>query len=146
MVDEAAAAVEFDGGVAVGDFEMKSLRAAFERGGFGEVEKLRGDAFTAVSGQDEEFVDPCALAAIFQAEIKTDGEVGDGDLPVPGKKNQAVDRIMQKLLEVMANDELVEGFIPRVVQLHLEHEVKQRADIGGSCAVKREGRGHKFRS
>ena len=37
VIEEAAAAVEFEGGVAVGDFEVKEFGVVFAGGGLGKV-------------------------------------------------------------------------------------------------------------
>ena len=77
VVEEAAATVEFDGGVAVVDLEVEEFGLVFARGGIGQVEKLGADSLSAVGGFDEEFVDPGAFAAVFEAVVEADHEVAD---------------------------------------------------------------------
>ena len=67
VIDETAATVEFDGGVAVGDLEVKEFGVVLAGGVLCEVKKLRANSLSAMGGLYEEFVNPCAFAAIFEA-------------------------------------------------------------------------------
>ena len=49
VFDEAAAAVEFDGGVAVTDLQVKELGLVFAGHGFGKLKKLRADSLSPMS-------------------------------------------------------------------------------------------------
>jgi len=122
MVEEAAAAVEFDGGVAVGDLEVKEFGLVFAGSGFGEIEKLGANSLSAVGGFDEEFVNPRAFAAIFEAVVETNHEISDRRIFFPNKIDDAVGRILQKLGEGSADRGLVEGLGPRIGLLHEAHD------------------------
>lgn len=135
MILEAAAAVEFDGRITVGDFEMEETCATFRAGGFGEVEKVRGNSLPAMGGFDEEFIDPGAFAAILQTEIKTDDEVGDRRVAIARDVGKAVNRILQKFRETFSDDGFVERLVPRIVGLHVWHENENRFEVGGNGAM-----------
>ena len=74
-----------------------------------------------VGGFDEQFVNPSTLAAIFQAEIEADDQVGDGSVLLADQINEAITRIVQKFGEIVSNAEFVEGLGPRIVFLHVAH-------------------------
>ncbi len=84
VVLEVAAAVEFDGRIAVGDFEVEVVSGVLAGRGFGEVEEVGANSLSAMSGQDEELIDPGAFATIFETEIEADDEVGDGLVYIEG--------------------------------------------------------------
>lgn len=121
MINEATAAIEFDRGVAVGDFEMKGVRAVFDRGGFREVEKLPGYSPPAMGWLDEEFIDPRAFAVILQTEIEADDEIGDRRVFIAGEEDESIGRILQQLQKIFSHDGFVRRLVPRVVELHVAH-------------------------
>jgi len=121
MIDEGAAAVEFDRAIAVVHLQMKSLRAVFTGNGFREVEEPCANSLPPGGGFDEQFVNPSTLAAIFQAEIEADDQVGDGSVLLADQINEAITRIVQKFGEIVSNAEFVEGLGPRIVFLHVAH-------------------------
>ena len=90
VVDKASAAVEFDGTVTVVDLEMEGSRAEMAGRNLCQIEELRANSLPPVGGFDEEFVDPGTFAAIFEAEIETNDEVGDGSLLVARQVGDAV--------------------------------------------------------
>ena len=138
VVLEVATVVEVDGGIGVGDFEMEVVSGVLARGGFGQVEELGANSLSAMSGQDEELIDPGAFAAIFETEIETDDEVGDGGVCIECQVNDAVDRIGQEFVEIVADGSFVEGFGPGIVDLHLLHEKENGIEIGGGGGAKRD--------
>jgi hypothetical protein len=140
VVEETAAAVELDSGIAVSYLEMEGLPAKLERGRFGEVQKLSGDTLPAMGGLDEEFIDPGAFAAIFEAEIEADDEVGHRDLFVASQIDDAILRIAEKFREIISNDGFAEWNGPRIVALHVAHQGEQCIEVGGSGAL--DGDGH----
>src|SRR5271165_4450822 len=112
MVDETAAAVEFDGTIAARNLEMKSRRAIFHSCSFRKVEKLGGNSLSAMSGFNEEFVHPGAFAVVLQAEIETDDEIRDRNLLIACDEYDAVKGILQKLQQISSNDRLVGWLVP----------------------------------
>jgi hypothetical protein len=130
VVGEAAAAVELNGGIAVVDFEMEDFGVVVAGGLLRQVKELGANSLSTVGGLDEEFVDPGTFAAVFEAVIETDDEVGDGSGILPGHVGDAVDRILQEFGEIGADGGLVEGFFPRVVELHVAHQEKEGFEIG----------------
>ena len=135
---EAPAAVEIDGGIAVGDFEVEVVGSVLARGGFGEVEEFGANSLSAMSAQDEELVDPGALAAIFETEVEADDEVGNRGVCVERQVDDAVDGIGEELEEIVADGRFVEGFGPGVVDLHLLHKKENGVEIGGGGRAKRD--------
>ena len=93
MIDEAAAAVEFDGGVAVVDFEVEKFGFVLASGGFGEIKKLRADSLSAMGSLDEEFVNPRALPTVFEAVVETDHQIADRRKLFVSEVDHAVNRI-----------------------------------------------------
>jgi len=143
VVGEAAAAVEFDGGVAVVDFEVEDFGAMFAGGGFGEIEELGANALPAVGGFHEEFVNPGAFAAVFEAVVEAEDQVGDGGDLFAHYIDDAIDGILQEFGEVGADCGFVERFFPRIVKLHVAHQREQGFEVCGSG--ERDGDGHKVR-
>jgi hypothetical protein len=139
VVLEAAAAVEVDGGIAVGDFEVEVVSGVLAGGGFGQVEELSANSLSAMSGQDEEFIDPGTFAAIFETEIEADNEVGDGSVCVERQVDDAVDGIGQEFVEIVADGCSVEGFGPGIFDLHLAHEKENGIKIGGGGRTSGDG-------
>ena len=124
MVDEAAAAVEFVGRIAVVDFEVQELRAVLARGFFGKVEKLRANSLPSMGGFDEEFVDPRTFAAVFEAEVEADDEVGDGILVFADDVGETEVGIVEKFVKIFANGGFVKRFGPGIVVLHVAHQLE----------------------
>ena len=141
MVGKAAAAVELDGGVAVVDLEMKDFGVVLGGGLFSEVKELGADSLPAVGGFDEEFVDPSPFAAVFEAVIETEDQIGNGGEVITNEIDDAVDGILQEFGEVSADGGFVEGFFPGVVELHAAHHLEKRFEVGERCLG--EGDGHK---
>ena len=135
MVGEAAATVEFDGRVAVGDFEVKEFCVVFARDALGKVEELRADSLSAMGSFDEEFVYPGAFATIFQAVIETDHQICDWRRLFTGNVDDAINRIREKFSDIRADCWLVEELGPGVVFLHVAHHGKQGIELGGSGLV-----------
>ncbi len=129
VVEEAAATVEFDGGVAVVDLEVEEFGVVFARGGIGEIEKLGADSLSAVGGFDEEFVDPSAFAAVFEAVVEADHEVADWRGFLADDVDDAINRVLQKLGEIGAERGFVERLRPGIVRLHVAHHWEQRFQI-----------------
>ena len=121
MIEEAAAAVEFVGGIAVIDFEVQKLGAVFARGAFGQFQELRANSLPSMRGCDEEFVDPGAFAAVFEAEVEADDQVGDGILVFADEIGEAEVGIVEKLVKIFADGGFIENFGPGIVALHLPH-------------------------
>jgi len=145
VIREAAAAVEFNGGVAVGDFEVEKFGAVFARGGLGEVKKLGANSLSAMGGFDEEFVNPRAFAAIFEAVVEANHQIADQRVSFPNKIDDAVDRILQKLGEIGANRGFLKRLRPGIVLLHVEHHREQGFDICGSGTGNGDGHGTQSR-
>lgn len=61
VVGEAPSAVEFDGGVAVVDFQVENLGVVLAGDVLCQVQELSPIALPAVRGFDEEFVDQAPL-------------------------------------------------------------------------------------
>ena len=122
VIVEAAAAVEFYRGVAVGDLEVKELGVVFTGGGLGKIEKLRADSLSAMGRFDEKFVNPCAFAAIFEAVIETDHQIADWLAFFANEMGNAVERIPQKFGQSPADRWLVKGLRPGIVLLHTAHQ------------------------
>ena len=135
---EAAAAVEVDGGIAAGDFEVEVVGSVLAGAGFGQVEELGANSLRAVRGQDKELIDPGAFAAVFETEIEADDEVGDGGVCVERQVDDAVEGIGQEFEEIVADGSFVEGFGPGIVDLHLLHEKENGIEIGGGGRAKRD--------
>ena len=124
MIEEAAAAVEFDGWVAVGDFEVEEFGLVFAGGGFGEIEELCANSLSAVGSFDEEFINPGAFAAVFEAVVEADHEVCDWRELFANDIDNTVDGILQKLGEICAESGFVEWLGPGIVLLHVAHHWK----------------------
>lgn len=130
VVGEAAAAVEVDGGIAVVDFEVKDLGAMISGGLFGKLEELRANSLLAVPGFDEKLVNPGASAAVFEAVVEADDQVGDGSGIFPHDKGDAVDGILQEFGQIGADGRFVEGLFPGIVELHVAHQDEEDFEIG----------------
>jgi len=143
VIREAAAAVEFDGGVAVSDFEVKEFGVVFARGGLGEVKKLGANALSAMRSFDEEFINPCAFAAVFEAVVEADHQVADRVEFFADDVDDAVTGILQKFVEIHADRGFVKGLRPWIVLLHMAHHQKQGIEICGSGTC--DGDGHEMR-
>ncbi len=132
MIQEAATAVEFDGTVSMVHLEMERLRAMFTGGSFRKVKKLGTNSLPAVGGFDKEFVDPGALAAVLQTEVKADDQVCDGSVLIASQKNKAIPGLVQKFDQILADREIVEGLGPRIATLHMAHQEDHGIEIGWS--------------
>ena len=97
VVEEAAAAVEFNGRVAVVNLKMKEFGVVLAGHGFGEVEKLRANSLSSVRGFYKEFVDPSAFTTIFQAVVEADHQICDRGRLLPDNIDNATNRIHEKL-------------------------------------------------
>jgi hypothetical protein len=144
VVEEAAAAVEFEGGVAVGDFKVEEFGVVFAGGGFGEIEKLGANSLSAMGGFDEEFVDPCAFAAIFEAVVETDHEISHWLEFFADDVNDTTRGIRKKLGKTGVQCRLVKRLRPRIGLLHVAHQEEQRFEICESGAS--DGDWHETRS
>lgn len=102
LLREAATTVEVDGGIAVADLEVQEFYVVFERGAFGEIQKLRTNSLPTVGGLDEEFINPGAFAPIFEAVFKTDDEIADWGGVFPRYKSDAVDGILEEFGKIGA--------------------------------------------
>ena len=143
MFDEAAAAVEIDGGVAVVHFEMKDSGVVFAGRSFGEIQELCPDSLPAVGGLDKEFVNPRALAAVFEAVVKADHQIADGRRFFSDNVHDAIDMVLKKLGEIRAHGRFAESLRPGIVVLHVSHHLQQGLEIGEGGTG--DGRGHKRR-
>ena len=139
VVEEAPAAVELDGGIAVGDLEVKELGVVLARCGLGEIEKLRSNSLSAMRSLDEEFVNPCAFAAIFEAVVETDHQVADRRVFFADEIGDAVNRVFEKLGEIGADRAFVKVFRPGIIGLHVAHHRKQQFEICESGTGASEG-------
>jgi hypothetical protein len=140
VIEEAAAAVEFDGGISVGDFEMKIVRVMLAGNAFGEIEKLGANSLPAMGLFDEKLVNPGALALIFEAIVETDDEIGDGSVIYAREIGDAEKGIVEELGKIFLDDGVVEGLGPGIVGLHELHEGEQIVEFGGSGEL--DGDGH----
>jgi len=131
VVEEAAAAVEFDGRVAVGDFEVKEFGVVLAGGCLGQVKQLCANSLSAKRSFDEEFVNPCALASIFQAAVETDHQAADWRRFFTDNVDNAVDRVLKKLGEIRAEGRLIERLCPWIIRLHVAHHSEKSFEIGG---------------
>jgi hypothetical protein len=122
VILEAASAVEFDGGVAVGNLEVKEFGVVLAAGGLCQVEKLRANSLPAMGCLDEEFVNPCAFAAVFEAVVETNHQIADWLAFFAGEIDNAVNRIVQKFGQSPADRGLVKGLRPGIVVLHVAHQ------------------------
>jgi len=132
VVEEATAAIEFDGRVAMSDLEVKEFSVVLAAGGFGEIKKLRADSLSAVRNLDEEFVNPGAFAAVFEAVVETDHQIADWVKIFANYIDNTVDRIEEKFSEIRADHRLVESLGPGIVFLHATHHDENGFEIGGS--------------
>jgi len=139
VVEKAPAAVELDGRIAVGYLEVKEFGVVLARCGLGEIEKLRSNSFSAMGSLDEEFVNPCAFAAIFEAVVKTDHQVADRRILFADEIGDAVNRIFKKLGETGPDRAFVKLFRPGVIRLHVAHHQKQQFEICQSGTGASEG-------
>jgi hypothetical protein len=57
---------------------------------------LRGNALPSVGGFDEELIDPGAFAAIFQAEVEAEDQVGDGSVGIAREVNKTVGGVLHQ--------------------------------------------------
>jgi len=133
VVDEAAAAVELDGGIAVADFKVQEPSVMRTGDCFGQVEELGSNSLPPVRGFNEEFVDPGTFAAILEAIVKADDEVPDGMAGIPNQMNEASGGVLKKLHQVGPDGIFVERLRPGVGILHLSHQNKERVEVGESC-------------
>ena len=129
MIEEATAAVEFDGGVAVGDLEMEEFGFVLARDGFGEVKKLCADSLSAMRSLDGEFVNPRSLAAVFETVVEADHQVADGHKFFSDEVNHAVNRIRQQLGQIRADRGLVEWLRPGIIRLHVAHHLEEEFEV-----------------
>jgi hypothetical protein len=141
MVEETAAPVKFDSAIAVCNFEMERLGAMFEGGAFGQVQELGAQALTAVGRFDEKLIHPGAFAAILEAEIEADGQVGDGELCVASQVEEAIGVGGKELREILAHGDFIERLGPGIIGLHVAHEEQQAVEVG--LKGKLDGNGHK---
>jgi hypothetical protein len=109
MIEEASTAVEFDGGVAVIDLEVKEIGIVLAGGGLGKVKEMRANSLSAMGRLDEEFVNPRAFATVFEAVVETGHQIADQRRLFTDKVNDAVRSILQKLGEIRANRRFVKG-------------------------------------
>jgi hypothetical protein len=138
MIDESATAVQLDGTITVVHFQMKSLCAVLARGGFRKVEQLRANSLPPMRRFDEQFIDPGALAAIFQAEVETNDQIGDGSAILADQINDAMARVEQKFGKILSYAGFVERLGPWIVVLHVAHQEKDGIDVGKSGKNNRE--------
>jgi hypothetical protein len=139
VIDKATAAVEFDSAVTVVNLEVEGLCAKIAGSSFGQVEELGANSLPAVRGFDEEFIDPGTFAAVFEAEIEANDEVGNWSLLVARQVDNTVMGILEELREIFLDDEVVEGLLPGIIVLHMAHEQEQRIDVGGTGRQNRNG-------
>ena len=132
VIEETAAAVEFDGGVAMVDFEVEDFGLVFAGDGFGEIEKLRADSLSAMGGFAEEFVNPRAFAAVFEAVVETDHEVADWRGFFADDVDDAVERVLQEFGKICAERGFVEWLRPGIIFLHAMHHDENGFEIGES--------------
>ena len=122
VVDVAAAAVELDSRIAMADLEVKELGVMLASAGLGQVEELGADSSPSVGGFDKQFINPSALAAVFQAVVETDHKVGDWPFGIPDQAGYTVGRALKQLRQVGADRVLAEGLRPRIGLLHFFHQ------------------------
>lgn len=140
MVYEAATAIKLNCGIAVGHLQVEELRAVLERGPLGQLQQLRTDSLPSMRRLHEEFVDPGALAAIFQAVIEANCEIGDGLAAVRDQVDKPVEGIGQKLGKTRANRSFEEWLGPRIAALHLAHQGEYGFEVKQNCL--RDAKGH----
>jgi hypothetical protein len=138
VIDECAAAVEFDGTIAVVHLQMESLRAVLARGGFREVQQPCANSLPSVRRFDEQFIDPGALAAIFQAEVETNDQVGEGSVILANQVNKATARIGKEFGKIFSYPGFVEWLSPWIIVLHVAHQEEQGVNVGKSGAKNRK--------
>ena len=138
MIDEGATTVEFDGAIAVVHFQMESPRAVFTGDGFGEVEEAGANSLPSMGGFDEQLVDPGTFAAILQAEIEADDQVGDGSALLADQINEAIAWIVEEFGEIVSDAEFIKGLGPWIIVLHVAHQKKQGFEVGMVGAKKTE--------
>jgi len=131
VLRKTAAAVEFDGGVAVVDLEVQEFCVVLARRSLGKIEKLRANSLSAARGFDEEFVKPGAFAAIFETVFEADNQITDGGGAFPRDIGDAVDGIFEKFGEIGAEGGFVEGFGPGIIELQMAHHFEQGLEIVG---------------
>jgi hypothetical protein len=137
VVNETVAAVEFVGAIAVVYFQVKEFGPAVARGSFGQVEELRADSLPTMGRFDEKLVDPSTLAAVFEAEVKTNNQVTHGGLLVADEINEATIGIVEELEEILADCSDIERFRPGIVGLHVAHEQEERVQVVGGRVLER---------
>jgi hypothetical protein len=140
VVDKAATAIEFNGGIAVVHLKVEGLRALFEGGRFGEVQELGAYSLAARGWFEEKLIDPSAFAAIFGAEVEADDEIGDCVFFLAREKDDAAVGIAQGFQQIFSHAGFVKGNGPRIVALHAAHDQEQRIEVGGGAAL--DGNGH----
>jgi hypothetical protein len=128
---EAAAAVEFDGGITVVDFEVENLGVVLTRSGFSERKQLAADSLPAMLSFDEEFVNPGAFAAVFEAVIEADHKICDWHKLCANDIGDAANRILQKLGEIGADRDMVKRLRPGIIHLHVAHHFEKVFEVGG---------------
>ena len=141
VVVEATATVEFDGWVAMGDLEVEELGVVLAGGGFSEIEELRTDSLSAVGGFDEQFVDPCAFAAVFEAVVETDHEVADWRGFFADDVDDAVERVQQEFGKICAERGFVEWLRPGIIVLHVAHHFGKSFEVGDGSLGDGGGKG-----
>ena len=141
VIDEAAAAVEFDGAISVVNFEVKGFCIVFPRGGFREVQELGANSLPPVGRLDEELIDPGTFAAVFQAVVEADDQVAEGSSFLACDVDEAAGGVVEEFREISSNDRFVERFGPGVVDLHVAHQDEQHFEVGGSGAFDSDGHG-----
>jgi hypothetical protein len=101
------------------------------RSGFSERKQLAADSLPAMLSFDEEFVNPGAFAAVFEAVIETEDQVADERCCIADEVGDATNGILEKLDQIRAECGLVEGIRPGIVELHAAHQVENGFEIGG---------------
>ncbi len=138
MILETTAAVKFNGAVSMIDLQMERLRAMFTGGSFRKIKKLGANSLPAMSRFDEELVDPSTFAAVLQAEVEADDQVGNGSARIDRQKNQTKLGLVEKFDQILADDQFVKGLGPRIVLLHMAHQEEQGIKIGQSTRANGE--------
>jgi hypothetical protein len=80
-------------------------------------------------GRNEEFIDPRAFAAVFEAEVKADDEVGDGILVFADEIDETEVGIVEEFVKIFANNGFIESFGPGIVVLHMAHHLENGVEI-----------------
>jgi hypothetical protein len=127
---EAAATVELGGRIAVVHFEVEHLGVEFTRSGFSEVQQLCADSLPAMCSLDKQFVDPCALTAVFEAVVETDHQVADWRRFFADHVDNAIERVLQEFGKIRAERECVEWLRPGIIPLHVAHHFEKKFEIG----------------